>query len=180
VGFLYLDNRLPDNKSDYKITYDLLRDNQGNYKKFEIVTTEVDLQSSIRTLHSQDTQIEHIPITYLKLKDGNANFMMSELYYRNKAGNASSDFDSNKVAPDENVKVGLPIFKNKAGKRITLPKELQINPDKIVRYLNIRANVSVNTNSELGYVDSGSFESSVALTTHHNLSLLSNDFWKHG
>ena len=173
VGFLYLDNRLPDNKSDYKITYDLLRDNQGNYKKFEIVTVEeAKLQAPIRTLHSQDP-IENVSITYLKLKDNNADFMMSELYYRNK--------DGNKVEPkDEGYSVNLPIFKNKAGKRITLSKELQKNPDKVVIYLNIRANVAVKTDSALEYVDSGSFESSVALTTHHNLSLLSTDFWKHG
>ena len=182
VGFLYLDNRLPDNKSDYRITYDLLRDNQGNYEKFEIVTEEVDLQVPIRTLHSQETQIEHIPITYLKLKNNDVDFMMSELYYRNKAGNTYSDIDGNKVDPNDTdyYKIGLPIFKNKAGKRLTLPKDLQKNPDKVVIYLNIRANVAIKTNSALEYVDSGSVESSVALTTHHNLSLLSTDFWKHG
>jgi hypothetical protein len=39
----------------------------------------------------------------------------------------------------------LPIFKNKAGKRLMLPKHLQINPDKIVRYLNIRAKVMIDS-----------------------------------
>ena len=39
----------------------------------------------------------------------------------------------------------LPIFKNKAGKRVMLPKDKQINPDKIVRYLNIKANVFIES-----------------------------------
>lgn len=94
----------------------------------------------------------------------------------------------------------LPIFKNKAGKRLMLPKELQVNPDKIVRYVNIRAKVKIeamapdgqfnaheayfnqftNGDHDLCMIDAGYFESSVAVTTSFNLSLLSGDFWKHG
>lgn len=92
----------------------------------------------------------------------------------------------------------LPIFKNKAGKRLMLPKELQVNPDKIVRYLNIKAKVFIesmgtSTSAEEAYynqfangdhnvcmIDAGYFESTVAITTSFNLSLLSTDFWKHG
>ena len=92
----------------------------------------------------------------------------------------------------------LPIFKNKAGKRLMLPRHLQVNPDKIVRYLNIRARVFIDAlgpalNAQEAYfnqfangdhdvclIDAGYFESSVAVTTSFNLSLLSSDFWKHG
>ena len=94
----------------------------------------------------------------------------------------------------------LPIFKNKVGKRLMLPKELQINPDKIVRYLNIKAKVFVEAMGQNGQynateayfnqfanggenvcmIDSGYFESMVAITTDFNLTLLSGDFWKHG
>ena len=93
----------------------------------------------------------------------------------------------------------LPIFKNKSGKRVTLPKNLQINPDKIVRYLNIKAKVTIepfnntelsateayynqfaNGDHEVCMIDAGYFESQVAITTSFNLSLLSTDFWKHG
>lgn len=92
----------------------------------------------------------------------------------------------------------LPIFKNKAGKRLMLPKELQVNPDKIVRYLNIKAKVFVeamgqsysaqeayynqfaNGDQNVCMIDAGYFESTVAITTSFNLSLLSTDFWKHG
>lgn len=92
----------------------------------------------------------------------------------------------------------LPIFKNKVGKRLMLPKHLQINPDKIVRYLNIKARVFIdswdntrtaqdayfnqfaNGGENVCMIDAGYFESSVAITTSFNLGLLSNDFWKHG
>jgi hypothetical protein len=94
----------------------------------------------------------------------------------------------------------LPIFKNKAGKRIMLPKELQVNPDKIVRYLNIKAKVMIEAHAEDGsynakeayynqfangdhdvcLIDAGYFESTVAITTSFNLQFLSTDFWKHG
>lgn len=98
------------------------------------------------------------------------------------------------------VHTNLPIFKNKAGKRVMLPKELQVNPDKIVRYLNIKAKVFIestdsdgtfsaqeayynqfaNGDQNICMIDAGYFESSVAITTSFNLSLLSTDFWKHG
>ena len=77
-----------------------------------------------------------------------------------------------------------------------LEDEKQLNPDKLIRYLNIRANVSIipeNTEPQNaseayynqftekgGLIDAGYFESQVALTTDHNLSQLSSDFWKHG
>ena len=87
------------------------------------------------------------------------------------------------------VYTDLPVFKNKAGKRLTLPKHLQVNPDKIVRYLNIRAKVYIeamgnkgefnvheayfnqfaNGDHDLCLIDAGYFESSVAITTSHNL-----------
>ena len=99
-----------------------------------------------------------------------------------------------------NVHTNLPIFKNKQGKRVMLPRELQVNPDKIVRYLNIKAKVFIESEAADGtfsakesyynqfangdqsvcMIDAGYFESSVAITTSFNLSLLSTDFWKHG
>ena len=96
------------------------------------------------------------------------------------------------------IYTNLPIFKNKAGKRLMLPKELQVNPDKIVRYLNIKAKVIIeaqkeafnaneayfnqfaNGGEDICMIDAGYFESSVAITTSFNLTLLSTDFWKHG
>ena len=93
-----------------------------------------------------------------------------------------------------NIYIDKPIFKNRAGKRLMLPKELQVNPDKIVRYLNIKAEIIIPTNSsdyksayygsfvdkDSVMISAGYFESQVAITTKFNLSLLSTDFWKHG
>ena len=93
------------------------------------------------------------------------------------------------------IHTSYPIFKNKQGKRVVLPKELQVNPDKIIRYLNIKAQVTIYndsnnpgksayyqsfTDEKSTLIDAGYFESQVAVTTKFNLSLLSTDFWKHG
>jgi hypothetical protein len=77
-----------------------------------------------------------------------------------------------------------------------LDKHNQINSDKIVRYLNIKANVFIedltenaqnayynqfaNGNEGISMIDAGYFESSVAISTNFNINLLSTDFWKHG
>ena len=99
------------------------------------------------------------------------------------------------------VNTKYPIFKNTAGKRVNLPQEMQINPDKIVRYLNIRAKVMIEAQKSSGefnpteayynqfatggdhdvyLINSGYFESTIAITTSFNVQLLTSDFWKHG
>ena len=196
IGFLQLKNRLLlDNKTSYNITYELLRDSQGNYNLFEICSQNIKLKDAVDTL-VQDG-VEEVQVSWLKLKEGvNLN---SEIYYRNKEGHVYADFDVNKVSPsDPEYRLELPIFKNTMGKRLMLPKNLQINPDKIVRYLNIKAKIAIisdsnqtsakdlyynqfsNSNQGICMIDAGYFESSIAITTKHNLSLLSTDFWKHG
>ena len=298
IGFLHLDNRsLPDGKTRYHITYELLRDQQGNYKMFKIDNVKLAVKPVNNMLTSNiDSSVDYVNVSYLTL-DGDAypEDLLSELYYRNSEGIAYADRDeSHKLAPalavrnytkdkiegtriinkdfllklrdkygpdwpvgndtsltkttayhcghiqdildnysitevpvDENpttwidsnskyhgillsqhwllqaendyvIRTGLPIFKNRAGKRMLLPKELQINPDKIVRYLNIKANVYIdfwneenaaqdayygqfaNGDNDMYMLDAGYFESTVAITTDFNLSLLSGDFWKHG
>ena len=287
IGFLHLDNRiLPDGKTKYHVEYELMRDRQGNHQAFEIVNTKIAVAKVNELLKSNVT---YVNVSYLALKEGfYVEDLLSELYYRNKAGNSFADVDSNKITPDmamykansdkiegtrlinkakvlqllnqygpnwpigndvsglrdtaqhcgylrdvdvnsmpdlsgdtidntskyHNIKIStlwllqpeggnrihtkLPIFKNVAGKRLLLPKNLQVNPDKIVRYLNIKAKVFVESsniemNAQESYynqfangdhdvcmIDAGYFESSVAITTSFNLSLLSADFWKHG
>ena len=197
IGYLYTDNRvLLDNKTSYYVTYELLRDRQGNHNLFEICTDEVTVDT-IKTLFKP---INSIRVSYLTLKPGvRISDLYSELYYRNKRKVSYADADEYKVAPgDSSYSIDLPIFKNKAGKRLMLPRELQINPDKIVRYLNIKANVFIDSDNKdfnatesyynqfangdhtAGMIDAGYFESSVAVTTSHNLQFLSTDFWKHG
>ena len=197
IGYLYTDNRvLLDNKTSYYVTYELLRDRQGNHNLFEICTENVDVD----TINTLFKPIKSIKVSYLVLKSGvRISDLYSELYYRNSRGVSYADADKYKVAPgDPEYKPDLPIFKNKTGKRLMLPRELQINPDKIVRYLNIKANVFIDSDNNdfnatesyynqfangdhtAGMIDAGYFESSVAVTTSHNLQFLSTDFWKHG
>ena len=193
VGFLHLDNRtLPDSKVNYEIKYELLRDNQGNHKLFQINEALINVKT-VNTLFEDN--VSQIKVYYLTYVGKNINELLSELYYRNKAGHSYSDINENKVAPGKEnlIYTNCPIFKNKSGKRLLLPKNLQINPDKIVRYLNIKATILIKNENDLtateAYYDqltngsmitAGYFESQIAITTSFNLSLLSTDFWKHG
>lgn len=194
VGFIYLDNRvIPDKKTQYKIEYELLRDNQNNHLLFGIASKTVGVATAQELLKSDNTT--HVQVYYLYMKDPKqASELLSEIYYRNSAGTASPDYDTYKAEPIKGkIHLGMPIFKNKAGKRLMLKPELQINPDKIIRYLNIKAKVKIvpqGFTQESYYdqfytadgnlIDAGYFESQVAITTKHNLTLLSTDFWKHG
>jgi hypothetical protein len=69
--------------------------------------------------------------------------LLLELYWRNSEGHAYADVSSNAVKPNPDIHLGKPIFKNTAGKRLMLDEKDQINPDKIVRYLNIKAKVFI-------------------------------------
>jgi hypothetical protein len=102
-----------------------------------------------------ESNVESIKVAYLRLKEGvKVENLLSELYYRNEKGRSYADIDANKVdagvvkdalgnVTSFNVQLGLPIFKNTAGKRLMLEDEKQLNPDKLIRYLNIRANLSI-------------------------------------
>ena len=130
--------------------------------------------------------------------------IISELYYRNSQKHVYADDEKNKldttVPPTEGSKkvwLDYPIFKDLSGKRVMLSREDQINPDKIVTLLNIKANITVvNTenvnqstdfmnmkagfNSGTSLVDVGYYKSVVALAPQWNIQFLSTDFWKHG
>ena len=100
---------------------------------------------------------------------------------------------------DRKVWYHLPIFKDITGKRPMLPREEQINPDKLVTLLNIKATISIvdsdngrTTHNDTYYnmkasyapgtslINAGYYESVVAVTPRWNLQFLSTDFWKHG
>lgn len=133
--------------------------------------------------------------------------LLSELYYRNKAGHSYADYDDNKVRVGDMVDgkvleikdiINYPIFKDITGKRPTLPREEMINPDRLVTLLNIKATIRIEDpanynklsddyyNMKAGFqsgtslVDAGYYESVVAITPRWNLQFLSTDFWKHG
>lgn len=125
--------------------------------------------------------------------------LLSELYYRNKEGHAYADTDVNKWEPNtkeslntgEWIHTNAPIFKNLQGKREMLPKDKQINPDTIVKLLNIRATISAtvpNTDqtledyyyNKIASYNVATYESTVAVIPKWNMQFLSTDFWKHG
>ena len=193
VGFLYLDNRvLPDLKTSYTISYKLLRDRQGNHDLFEIREKVLTVEP-VNTLH--DKNVNSIKVYYLALKQ-NVKGLLSDLYYRNQAGHSYPDYETNKTkSTKDNICIEYPIFKNISGKRLTLPEKEQINPDKLIRYLNIKASINIITKdttptaTEAYYkqftegdnmISAGYYESTIAITTDFNLTQLSTDFWRHG
>ena len=204
IGGLCLSNRvLPTDQTFYNIHYTLERDNYQNYKDFEIK------QIGTKELPS-DAKFagKTVPIYALYYK-GDISKFYSELYYRNSAGNSYADkldnkkcyinYDSDKKPVSlQTTALALPIYKSVEGKRINLPRKEQLNPDKLVRLLNIRAtiqlldydesvklpddyyNIKAGFESGTTLVDAGYYESVVAVTPQWNLQFLSTDFWKHG
>jgi hypothetical protein len=67
--------------------------------------------------------------------DINPDVWYDNVYYNSVSVNNLQVIDLNQTR----IYMSYPIFKNKQGKRVMLPKELQVNPGKIVRYLNIKA-----------------------------------------
>lgn len=178
--------------------------------KFKSGKTTKELSDEWQEVYYQDDDV------WYKATDANGNnvytyktlysveALLTELYYRNSAGHAYADYDDHKIGPKPHSTTGnkvhydLPIFKDITGKRKMLPKDSQLNPDKIVTLLNIRANIkildSVNSKSisddyynlKAGFasgtslIDGGYYESVVAITPEWNLQFLGSDFWKHG
>lgn len=238
IGALSLANRtLPTEQLFYTISYKLMRDNYKNYKMFEIKQLEFEdntyptdakyfgkelIRYGLYLKNDENKKkvfyIKNNSMEYVQLHDGSyvctqntiTEAVLSEMYYRNKAGHAYSDYDTEKVAPgpystidkdgnvihhDETIHTNLPIYKNIVGKREVLPEKQQINSDKIVRLLNIKATIDIETpanasdtfyNYKAGYntdttlVNFGQYESTIAVTPKWNMQFLSTDFWKHG
>jgi hypothetical protein len=109
-------------------------------------------------LKSENTK--SVKVAYLAFQDGvTPDMLLSDVYWRNNQYHAYADNEEYKEKPEINrdsegnitsyrVKTDMPIFKNKAGKRLVLDYEDQVNPDKIVRYLNIKANVLIDNRGD--------------------------------
>ena len=133
---------------DVTTSYELVRDNYGNYKNFKI-----------------DKEGSNWYLYFI----GSYEDIKSELYEKN----------------------GDAILKDDRGRKVRL-KEPK-NADKIVRLLNIRANISVSYEGEPTLeeayaqgsvnnikVDAGYYQSVVAVIPKYNMQFLTTDFWKHG
>lgn len=141
----------------YKVDYSLERDNFRNDKFFEVkqigyynhrYSNDGDTLAGAAKINSV-----RIPVWGLYMKAGvTAKQLASELYYRNINGNNYADWETSKITPSvkgagdtialsEVIDRNLPIFKNRAGKRLTLDREDMINPSHIVRLLNIKAKI---------------------------------------
>ena len=207
VGILQLSNRvIPNYNIPYDISYELCRDIYGNYKNFTLKKLKF-----YKDGHEQDTfplsnvkdalfSTHNVSVYGLYLNPKSlGSTLLSELYYRNKEGHAYADIDVNKQEPNtkESLNIGelihtnAPIFKNLQGKREMLPKDKQINPDTIVKLLNIRATISAtvpNTDqtledyyyNKIASYNVATYESTVAVIPKWNMQFLSTDFWKHG
>ena len=220
IGALQLSNRmLPNPELFYQIEFTKERDNYLNYEKFDIkplVFEDSNNTAVEKIILPPDAKFngKTVIIYGLYLEDGvNPTDLFSELYYRNKQGIAYADTESNKIEcviynngkpsgfkptiQNSNGTVStlnLPIFKDKTGKRPTLPRELMLNPDKVVTLLNLKASIKIDdTNlSDLFYnqkaafekgtslIDAGYYESTIAIIPQWNTQFLSTDFWKHG
>lgn len=95
------------------------------------------------------------------------------------------------VTYSELIHINTPIFKNLQGKREMLPKDKQINPDTIVKLLNIKATINAaipNADQSLedyyynktASYNVATYESTVAVIPKWNMQFLNTDFWKHG
>ena len=208
VGTLSLVNRdLPtgDGVNVY-VTYELQRDNYGNYKNFEIVNVvgdEILTNEQLKRRADENGGIYPEYTSELRLKTDAVN-LCSELFIRG----IIDDEDSNNTiqilypggAQKEDwinncvLNAAYSILKDDRGRRKNLDRDDQVNPDKLVTLLNIKANIDIVDPGEIpdlqealttGFtngtiVDAGYYESVVAVMPQYNMQFLSTDFWKHG
>lgn len=203
---LYLDNRtLPegDNITFENSTFELERDNYLNYKNFKVSTTNslennypVGTISLVNTVDYSDLCSE----LYERVdSNGKHYFTKEDAQDPNNYNTTTKTWTESYLSEWRNMVCDpacyWDIAKDDNGRRIYLDKELQINPDKIVIYLNLRANVSVGYNTEEATkledalvsgevnrttVDAGYYQSVTTLITQYNMQFLTTDFWKHG
>ena len=209
VGTLSLENRtLPsgDNVTNY-ITYTLERDNLQNYKYFKIVYVSKDLELSIGSVITgyKETYSKDYPIAILILNTEATN-LCSELYQKGtrekdeskstgiKYTTKITNIDASKSEWIENCVINSKYcsVKNEQGIRQVL--ETPYNSTNIVTLLNIKASVHtqyngktpditemyITGNANTSTVDSGYYESVVAVIPKYNKQFLTTDFWKHG
>lgn len=198
VGYLSLSNRtIPSGDGvSYDISYSLERDNFRNDKYFRI-----DKVSKGNSIYDKNEDGTTKWALYLKV---DATELCSELYVRGKKTIESGKVDYEKLIEEINdntkptwiehcVKNSeYVVCKDERGRRINLEKKY--NYSTLVKLLNIKATILTTidrtdvplaeayttgiTNQQ--YVESGYYESVIAVSPKYNLQFLTTDFWKHG
>lgn len=194
LGVLSLSNRqLPEGKNITPIIYYTLeRDNLQNWKNFCIKYKQYSLEGKNKVYQNEVT-LDQI------LKDGISNFdsflclsspcsdLITELYVR-------EDSNGSKVYPTKPLNLNLSPYKDSRGRIELLDEKTRVNGDSVVILLNIKAHVSIASDSiddqnikqylqgwnNNTYVDAGYYESVVAVIPEYNMQFLTTDFWKHG
>lgn len=208
---LHLDNRtLPTGEGVVcEIEYELVRDNYGNYKLFKdpykvnVGTVDNPIWEWRLALADGVTYKELCSEYYARVYD--------DCYLDNLSADSEdhtapliSNPSRRKTLPKSQKTIWegtlgtLKVYKNDRGRRVNLStkdKDKRVNGDKVVRLLNIKANIKVSYEGEdnvtLGeaiasgytdrtFVDAGYYESVVAVIPKYNMQFLTTDFWKHG
>lgn len=136
----------------HKVDYSLERDNFRNDKLFEVkqIGYYKHQYSNDGETAGKNIKINavKIPVWGLYLAEGiDMVKLSSELYYRNTAGHPYSDWETNKSDPSnasalqDAIAHKWPPFKDRSGKRCVLERKDMINPEHVVRLLNIKAKV---------------------------------------
>ena len=181
IGSLDLANRTLPSGDEIEIVkdYELVPDNFGNWKNFGIDKN----------------------LLYLKTDAVN---LCSEFFVRGtKSGSNYTPIITDPQTQKEDwiknciLNSNYTICKDDRGRRINLdvsPNDKRVNAAQPVILLNVRCNIKVKytgTEPTLGeayasgitngtIVDSGYYQSVVAVTTKYNMQFLTTDFWKHG
>ena len=179
---------------DYEIRYSLERDNYKNNKLFDLqppVEGVAYLKLAKNTTYNQLRSELYVreytegETTYLLDDPGNK----KKYTARVKGGNTEEETLPNGQSQYDiwSRNDNLKIYKDDRGRRVNLENEKIINSN-IVYLLNIKATVSMpNKSSSLQeslanrqQIDSGYFESVIAVIPKYNMQFLTTDFWKHG
>ena len=183
VGELTLSNRnLPTGDNiTYDISYELLQDNFNNYKNFKIYKDAKGKWCLYLT-----KEIQYICSEFYERGTKSNNIYTTVI---DKPGVDNEDWVNNCIKGNKYT-----ICKDNNGRKKQLPYEDQVNPNKIVTFLNIRATITPiypsknnslveayqNSFKNESIVNGGYYESVVAIIPEYNLQFLTTDFWKHG
>lgn len=191
----------------YKVSFSKERDNYKNYKLFKLNDNTLKLADNIQydDLRSE-LYVREYPYTttkgdeketiiYLLDKPGSDDTTAKVIGHTGRENLPSKGFDENNNAVYYTQKEiwtkykDLEIYKDERGRRVNLSEDNKVNGNKIVYLLNIKANLEPTSENNTYIkaelvnrtkVNSGYFESTIAVIPEYNKQFLTTDFWKHG